>query len=106
MDTVVYNKDIGRANFTAKVWKENGHSYLNASADIFEDLEKVILTFIFAIGSNENDKNYENVMMRSTVNTCKMHEGNRANFIIKMLMDQFTKTADFNFTCPFPKVKS
>lgn len=104
MDSVVFNFDPNNGNITAKVWKENGHSYLNMSAETFVDLERMMLTFVYAIGKNENDKNYENVIMHSTMNSCKVNNGNRGNFVIKMVMDQFQKNSDFNFTCPFPKV--
>lgn len=104
MDSVIFNIDPSNANVTAKVWQEKGHSYLNMSAETFVDLEKMVLSFVYAIGKNDNDKNYENIIMQSSLNSCKVNSGNRGNFIIKMVMDQFKQNSDFNFTCPFPKV--
>lgn len=74
---------------------------MNISAENFVDLDRMILSFILAVPSSSGDK----VVMTSTLSSCKIHEGNRANFIIKMLMEQFEKVADFQFVCPFPKVE-
>lgn len=104
MERVAYNNDFRNANVSAVIWEHGSHSYLNASGEIFKDLEKMNLFFEFAIGKSEEDKNYENVMMRSTLSSCKIQEGVRGNFIIKVAMEGFDKTADFNFTCPFHKV--
>jgi hypothetical protein len=52
---------------------------------------------------NEQDQNYEMTLLQSTLISCKIMEGTRANFVIKMLMDDFDKYFNFNFTCPFPK---
>lgn len=104
MDKVVYNSNNDCANVTANVWKQDSHSFLNVSAETFIDLDKMIITFLFAICKNEKDKNYENVLIRSTISSCKVNEGNRGNFMIKMAMAEFDQTADFKFTCPFYKV--
>lgn len=104
MESVAYNIEPKNANFSGIIWKRNGRSYLNASAEIYEDLDKMILTFIFAISKDKNDKNYENVVMRTSLSSCKINDGNRGNFLIKMAMEGFEKTADFKFTCPFLKV--
>lgn len=105
MDSVLFNRYPNNADFKAEVWKDKGHSYLNISAETLVDLDRMILSVVFAICKNENDKNYENVIMRSTRNTCKVNlNGTRGNFIIKMVLEEFTKSSDFNFTCPFPKV--
>lgn len=104
MDKVVYNNDPNYGNVTAKVWTKGNHSYLNVTAESFVDLDKMLLSIVFAITRTENEKIIENVLMRTTLNTCKINEGNRGNFIVKMMMEEIDRTADFKFTCPFPKV--
>lgn len=98
MDHVIFNSNPRYSNVTAIVWKERDHSYLNASAENFVDLDKMLVSFVLAIG-----KNYENVVMRSTLNSCKINEGVLGNFVIKMVMEDFDQTADFTFSCPFRK---
>lgn len=104
MNKVIYNSDNSNANVSAIVWSINDHSFLNVSAETFVDLDKIVMSFVFAVCRNENDKNYENVLVRSTLNSCKVNEGNRGNFMIKMAMADFDSTADFKWTCPFYKV--
>lgn len=104
MDKVVYNNDPNNANVSANVWTKGDHSFLNVTAESFVDVEKILLSIVFAITRTENEKIVENVLMRTTLNTCKINEGNRGNFIVKMMMDEIDRTADFKFTCPFPKV--
>jgi hypothetical protein len=43
--------------------------------------------------------------MESTMQSCRINDGNRANFLVKMVMDDLNKYFDFKFTCPFPKQK-
>lgn len=74
------------------------------SAENFVDVDKMILTFVFAIPRNIHDKNYENVIMSSTFSSCKIHDGNRGNFIVKMIMENADDVMDFHFGCPFMKV--
>lgn len=104
LERVVYNSEPSNANVSAQVWQKGGHSYLNVSAETFKDLDRMILNFDFAIGKNEDDNNYENVLPRSTFSTCKIDRGVRGNFLVKIAMEDFEKTADFKFSCPFPKV--
>jgi hypothetical protein len=63
------------------------------------------MSLSYFIQKDERDKNYEIKILESTVSTCRMNEGNRGNFLVKMLMDDFNQYFDFNFTCPFPKQK-
>jgi Protein of unknown function (DUF1091) len=101
----MYNSNLKYANISTKVWLENGESYQNLSFETFVDLDRIIVRSVFAIPRDENDKNFENIILQSSVDTCKMMQGNRANFLVKMFMDQINKTSDIgSFTCPFPKV--
>lgn len=104
-DKIIYNFDQNYANFSAVVWEHKGHSYINLSAENFVDLERMLLSFVFAIPRNDGDRNYENIMMTSTLNSCKIQQGTRGNFIIKMVMDEFERNSDFKFNCPFMKVR-
>lgn len=105
MDHVIFTSDPRYSNVSGIVWQERDHSYLNVSAENFVDLDKMIVSFVLAVPKNDHDKNFENVAMKSTLNSCKINEGVFGNFIIKMAMDDFDETADFKFSCPFRKVK-
>lgn len=61
----------------------------------------MIVSFVLAIPKNDNNRNFENVAMKSTLNSCKINEGVFGNFIIKMAMDDFDETADFKFSVRF-----
>lgn len=103
-EKVVYTNDPKNANVSAEVWVKNNRTLLNVSAENFIDLDRLILTFVLSIPKNENDKNFDSKIMQSTLSSCKISEGNRGNFIIKMVMEEFEKNADFKFDCPFLKV--
>lgn len=61
------------------------------------------MTFIFSIPKSSQDKNYELTMLNSKISTCKLMQGTRGNFIIRMLLDDFNRFVTTTFPCPFPK---
>lgn len=77
-----------------------GESIFNYSSDINVDLLRLIGTFSFSLQKTKDDNDYENEILRSTVNMCKLEDGVRGNFLTKMLMENFKNCADFSLKCP------
>lgn len=123
MRSATYSNDPNYANvITSLGVNANNDSYLNASAETFVDLAKLMviielnkfkikmtfflqMTFTFSLPKNEQDKNYEMTLLQSTISSCKILNGTRGNFIIKMLLDDLDKFIDFKFSCPFQAQK-
>lgn len=61
------------------------------------------MTFIYSIPKNDRDKNYEFTVINSKISTCKIIQGTRGNFLMRMLFDDFNKYFNTTFACPFPK---
>lgn len=78
----------------------NGDTLLNYTATTFVDMLKVSSTFSFFIPKNDEDSEYQNRVLRSTIDLCRLRTGAGANFIAKMLMENFHKSADFTLQCP------
>ncbi|CRK89800.1 CLUMA_CG003531, isoform A [Clunio marinus] len=76
LENVIYSSEPKYANVTAVIWKHLDKTFLNVSAETFEDLDKMVLTFKFAV-SNSQNFNAENVILTSTITSCKLNEGNR-----------------------------
>lgn len=79
---------------------QKGDSLLNYSITANTEMLKFMLTFTFSLPKNDDDKEYQNRVLRSTVDTCKMRAGSGGNFLVKMLMENFLKSADFSLRCP------
>lgn len=62
---------------------------------------KLMGTFTFSIQKHEKDKDYQNQVMKSTIDMCKLYKGVRGNFLTRMLMENIKKSMDFVLQCPF-----
>lgn len=65
----------------------------------------MLVQFMFAIPRDKNDKNYENIVIKTSTNVCKLAQGVMGDFVVKMIMTDFHKFADFDIGCPFKKVR-
>lgn len=91
-------------NFSTTLFQTpDGRTLLNSSIDYSNDMSKQTIQFSFAVPKDKNDKNYENVIIKSNANLCKIGQGVMGDFIVRMAMEDFHKFADFNITCPFKK---
>jgi len=82
----------------------DGDSLLNITHEAIVPIEKLSLTFTLQFPMDDKDKDYQIKFLKSTIDVCKITRGTMGNFIVKMLMDEFYKSADFKVACPFPKV--
>ncbi|KAG5676101.1 hypothetical protein PVAND_005955 [Polypedilum vanderplanki] len=96
--SVISTSNTKYANYSAVIFDS---IYMNATFTTAIDLAKVLITFTFSLPKNDQDKNYELMLFHSTLQSCKVMQGNRPNFIIRMAMDEPNK---FNalFQCPLP----
>jgi Protein of unknown function (DUF1091) len=78
----------------------NDDSVFNFNSTINFDALKVMGTFSFHVPLHEKDLEYQKEVIKSTVNMCKLEQGVRANFIMKMIMENFNKCANFKWECP------
>jgi hypothetical protein len=62
---------------------------------------KLLITF--SIPKNEQDRNYEKVVVQSSINACKMFNGVTGDFISKMIMEKVKDFVDFDVKCPIKK---
>lgn len=79
---------------------------MNVSFTFNQDVSKLMVHFEFAIPKDKNDKNYGNVIIKSTVSVCKIAQGILSDFVVKMIMEDFHKFADFDIVCPMKTVNN
>src|SRR5690349_6223943 len=97
MTTLIFKevKSQGNPQFINVSLFVDKNSLLNFSAMPFQELDFFLGTFTFAIPKNVNDKKYQNRVLKSTVNLCKLTEGAKGNFVTNMLMENLEKSANF-----------
>ena len=83
---------------------EAAKTFINVTLDLAYDVTNVTVLFSFSIPKDKNDKNFERVILKSSVNLCKLFKGNVGNFLGKTLTELFDKFADFEPKCPIRKV--
>ncbi|KAG5676102.1 hypothetical protein PVAND_005956 [Polypedilum vanderplanki] len=84
LNSVVTNRDLKRSNLSSVVFDD---FFINTTFTVFSNFSKLLLTFTFSIPKDERDKNYDFTLIHYTIQSCKISQGSRANFIVKMLMD-------------------
>jgi hypothetical protein len=68
------------------------------------ELPAMSATFFFAVNKDKNDLNYERVLVKSSINICKMLNGVTGDFLTKMIMEGLGKSAEVSMKCPMQKV--
>jgi hypothetical protein len=97
--------DPAFANFSSIIFRnERNESSINVSVDFFHDLSTIMIAFKLSVPKNDNDRNYERVVIQSTLSVCKMLQGVMGDFLAKMIMENLKKYATFALKCPFAKV--
>lgn len=77
-----------------------GESIFNYSTETSVEILRLMGTFSFSLQKTKDDNDFENEVMKSTVNMCKLEKGVRANFLTKMMMENFKNSSDFSLKCP------
>ncbi|KAL7045316.1 hypothetical protein ACKWTF_002188 [Chironomus riparius] len=68
------------------------------------ELPSMVATFFFAINKDKHDQNYERVLVKNSINICKMLNGVTGDFLTKMMMESLGKSTDISLKCPMQKV--
>jgi len=104
-DSVISTSNPLYANFSSTIHKINvTDTLLNVSFEYFQDVAKFTVKFRLSVPKDKNDRNYEKVVLESATNICKMAKGIIGDFLVRMIMEDFSKFANFNISCPFKKV--
>lgn len=64
------------------------------------EVTQMMGTFSLSLKESNKDNDYKNEILKSRFNMCKLEGGVRANFLTKMLMENFQNASDFSFNCP------
>lgn len=90
------------ANFTMVIGSSSKGA-VNISVDIFQDLLQVPIYVTFSIPADKNDENYSKIILKATINICRVIEGVAGDFMSRMLSKEMRRISDFPLKCPFPK---
>ncbi|KAL7045318.1 hypothetical protein ACKWTF_002189 [Chironomus riparius] len=92
------------ANFSVVMSKnKQKDTIMNITINFAYEVSKMMISFSFDVPKDNNDKNFERTIIKSTINVCKMFQGVMGDFIVKTIMDVLHKSVDFELKCPFPK---
>jgi hypothetical protein len=83
----------------------NGDINLDMLAYLAHDISKFIAIYTVALPLNENDQKFEQVIVKTSMDLCKIVQGITGDFIAKMLLKNFMKHSDSDLSCPRKKVK-
>lgn len=79
-------------------------SSINATMDIFEKIDNVLISIVLKVPADEKDKNYQKEFYKTTVDLKKLFKGVEASFVSKVIMENFKDSVDFDLKFPFQKV--
>ena len=80
-----------------------GKSRMNMTFTLLTELEKATVSFDFREKSHESLSYFDNTVMTSRVDSCKMGQGVLGNLFVKILMVNIEKFSNLLITCPFKK---
>jgi hypothetical protein len=98
------NPEFGRISMKTAIGP-TGSTVLNLSLVFNQQITVAKCLVILSIPKDKNDQNYENVVIRSSVDMCKMFQGITGNFLTRMVMENIKKIIDFDLKCPIDKVR-
>jgi Protein of unknown function (DUF1091) len=67
--------------------------------EVVREQQRIKLSFC----KDESDQNYSQLLLSTPVDTCKISQGVQSNFIMKIYQENFMKTSNSPFVCPFKK---
>lgn len=82
---------------------ENSEAMLNMTIDQKVDMIKQVLLISFNRPKDENDRNYQLSILKTSIDLCKISKGVLSNVFVKTFMENFLKSADYQMKCPFLK---
>jgi len=95
-----FNKNYYIPILTFENDPKTGELTVNFSSNFMTNLTAYVQFYTVRIATGLKASNYDVEVLKSSINVCKMANGTRGNFLIKMLMEEFTKHASFKIGCP------
>ena len=78
----------------------------NLTLSFASRVSDMVMILKYAIPKHPDDRNYENVLYQTNVNTCKLFAGMTANVFARMLLEDLKNYTAFEVKCPLNKVKN
>jgi hypothetical protein len=85
---------------------ERGNFLTSANVSLNFDVFKLVALYNFSIPSDNEDREFKKMLIKSNLDVCRMAKGNRGDKIGRFMMDEIAKYADFDMKCPINKVKN
>jgi LysM repeat protein len=70
---------------------------VNFVVDIIREQQRIKVS----MKENENDSEYSKTILATPIENCKMSEGKRTTIFSKIIFENFFKSPNVNYTCPF-----
>lgn len=80
----------------------DGDVMFNYSTTSFVNVNKLYGTLTLSLPKDSKDTEFQNHILQTTIDLCKLRKGVRSNFIIKMLMENFYSDEKHFMQCPVP----
>lgn len=80
----------------------DGDMMFNYTTTSFIKVNKLYGTLTFSLPKDGKDTEFQNQILKTTIDLCKLRKGVRSNFIIKMLMENFYSDEKHFLQCPVP----
>jgi hypothetical protein len=105
-DRVIASNNDDVANFTTKLFNDGIHdTTFNVTVEIKQIITKYKVEFKVMIQKNENDKNFERELIKTTIDVGKAINGIHGNFFLRAFYENFAKSADYERKMPVKKVR-
>jgi len=91
------------ANFSSNTSKVDEVTTVYVKFNLGQDVPKMIAHFTLAVPRDKYDDSFDNVILKTAANICKMGQGMLGEFISKMIMERIHESSDFRVECPFVK---
>lgn len=107
IDHIIVSCNYDVANLSMNVVNDGTHDTLiSASAEYFAVVDKMIIQLKLNVAENEDDMNYRRELLSTTVNVQKLIKGVEGDFVVKTIMANYIKSADFELKMPINKVSN
>lgn len=79
-------------------------STITATYDSLVVIEKMMMQLKIMVPADDNDKSFQKEFFRTSIDVQKLFNGIQGNFIVKVMMENFFKSIDFEPKFPLQKV--
>jgi len=102
---ILTHSDERFSNWTASIRKDQQNDYfLTSSCTQHTDMTRVMFQITLALTKTLKDSEYDQIVHKTNVDVCKIANGIMSNFLLKVVMQNFRKSANFTPQCPIKKV--